>query len=107
MTGPISADQPVQNPLTLVMTARSADNRRMLQEKLAVLQSLPREQNPAVAALDELATAEELHVAVPLGGGVGDPGGGYFQGGEQRGVAVAVQTGRLHSSGPLADAITR
>jgi hypothetical protein len=56
MTGPISADQPVQNPLTLVMTARSADDRRVLQEKLAVLQSLPREQNPVVAALDELAT---------------------------------------------------
>jgi hypothetical protein len=56
MTEPISADQPVQNPLTLIMTARSADDRRMLQEKLTDLQSLPREQNPAVMALDKLAT---------------------------------------------------
>ena len=56
MTEPISADQPVQNPLTLIMTARSADDRRMLQKKLTVLQSLPREQNPAVMALDKLAT---------------------------------------------------
>jgi hypothetical protein len=56
MTEPISGDQPVQNPLTLVMTARSAEDRRMLQEKLTVLQSLPREQNPVVTALDKLAT---------------------------------------------------
>jgi len=56
MTGPNAADDPVQNPLTLVMTLRSPEERRTLQGKLEALQSLPREQNPVVAALDEIAT---------------------------------------------------
>jgi hypothetical protein len=46
----------VQNPLTLVMTARTADDRRTLEEKLQRLQALPREQNPVVTALDKIAT---------------------------------------------------
>lgn len=54
MTGPDTA--PVQNPLTLVMTARTADDRRTLEEKLQRLQTLPREQNPVVTALDKIAT---------------------------------------------------
>ncbi|MGY1709827.1 hypothetical protein ACI8AC_09990 [Geodermatophilus sp. SYSU D00758] len=51
-----TADDPVQNPLTLVMTVRSPDDRRVLQEKLEKLQSLPREQNPVTTALDAIAT---------------------------------------------------
>ncbi len=56
MTGPNAADDPVQNPLTLVMTLRSPEERRTLQGKLEALQSLPREQNPVIAALDKIAT---------------------------------------------------
>ncbi|MGK5110687.1 MULTISPECIES: hypothetical protein [unclassified Geodermatophilus] len=56
MTGPNAADDPVQNPLTLVMTLRSPEERRTLQGKLEALQSLPREQNPIIAALDKIAT---------------------------------------------------
>jgi hypothetical protein len=51
-----TADDPVQNPLTLVMTARTAEDRRTLQAKLEQLQSLPREQNPVIAALDAIGT---------------------------------------------------
>lgn len=51
-----TAHDPVQNPLTLVMTARSPEDRRALQEKLEQLQALPREQNPVIAALDAIAT---------------------------------------------------
>ena len=56
MTATRTADDPVQNPLTLVMTVRSADDRRALQAKLETLQALPREKNPVVLALDEIAT---------------------------------------------------
>lgn len=54
MTG--TPDEPVQNPLTLVMTVRSPDDRRILQDKLEKLQSLPRQQNPVIAALDAIGT---------------------------------------------------
>ncbi len=51
-----TTEDPVQNPLTLVMTVRSPADRRTLQEKLEALQSLPREKNPIIAALDAIAT---------------------------------------------------
>lgn len=56
MTRPSTADDPVQNPLTLVMTARSPEDRRVLQQKVQALQSLPREQNPVVRALEAIGT---------------------------------------------------
>ena len=56
MTAVRPADETVQNPLTLVMTIRSPADRRALQAKLEHLQSLPREQNPVVLALDKIAT---------------------------------------------------
>ncbi len=56
MTTPHTADDMVQNPLTLVMTVRSAEDCRTLQTKLERLQALPREQNPVVRALDGIGT---------------------------------------------------
>jgi hypothetical protein len=56
MTATRTADDPVQSPLTLVMGVRSPDDRRALQAKLEALQSLPREENPVVTALDAIAT---------------------------------------------------
>ena len=47
---------PVQNPLTLVMTLRSPEARRALQAELEQLQALPRDQNPVIRALDGIAT---------------------------------------------------
>ncbi len=52
---PGTPGDPVQNPLTLVMTLRSPEDRRTLQAKLEHLQSLPREQNPVIRALDSIA----------------------------------------------------
>jgi hypothetical protein len=49
-------EEPVQNPLTLVMTVRSPDDHRALQDKLGKLQSLPRAHNPVITALDAIAT---------------------------------------------------
>jgi hypothetical protein len=51
-----TTDDPVQSPLTLVMTVRSPDDRRSLQAKLDQLQELPREQNPVITALDAIGT---------------------------------------------------
>jgi hypothetical protein len=56
MTAVPTADNQVQNPLTLVMTIRSTDDQRALQEKLGHLQSLPRDKNPVITALDKIAT---------------------------------------------------
>ena len=56
MTAVPTADDQVQHPLTLVMTIRSTDDHRTLQAKLEQLQSLPRDRNPVVRALDEIAT---------------------------------------------------
>ncbi|SDD48267.1 hypothetical protein SAMN05660690_4325 [Geodermatophilus telluris] len=55
-TSTSTTDQPVQHPLTLVLTARSADDRRALQVKIEALQALPREHNPVVRALDAIGT---------------------------------------------------
>jgi hypothetical protein len=49
-------DDPVQNPLTLVMLIRSPDDHRTLQAKLEHLQSLPPDRNPVTVALDEIGT---------------------------------------------------
>ena len=56
MTAEPPADNQVQNPLTLVMTIRSTDDHRILQSKLGNLQSLPRDRNPVIMALDKIAT---------------------------------------------------
>lgn len=56
MTAERTADNQVQNPLTLVMTIRSTDDHRILQSKLEDLQSLPRARNPVITALDKIAT---------------------------------------------------
>jgi hypothetical protein len=56
MSAELPADNQVQNPLTLVMTIRSTDDHRILQSKLGDLQSLPRDRNPVIAALDKIAT---------------------------------------------------
>jgi hypothetical protein len=50
------ADNQVQSPLTLVMKIRSTDDHRILQAKLGDLQSLPRDKNPIITALDKIAT---------------------------------------------------
>ena len=56
MTAEPPADNQVQNPLTLVMNIKSTDDHRSLQAKLGNLQSLPRDKNPVVAALDKIDT---------------------------------------------------
>lgn len=63
---------PVQNPLTLVMTARSPEAAAALRATVEGLQALPRSENPVVAALDRLASVhfarfvflDDLRVAV-------------------------------------------
>ena len=47
---------PVQQPLTLVMAIKSPEDCRALRAKLEALQSLPREQNPVIGALDKIGT---------------------------------------------------
>src|SRR5688500_1605651 len=56
MTSVPTTDDQVQNPLTLVMLIRSPDDHRILQSKLGDLQSLPRDRNPIITALDKIAT---------------------------------------------------
>lgn len=46
---------PVQNPLTLVMKAKSAQDYTLLRQAVEHVQSLPAEQNPIVASLTKLA----------------------------------------------------
>ncbi|MGI9063531.1 MAG: hypothetical protein ACR2FQ_06985 [Pseudonocardiaceae bacterium] len=48
--------KPVQNPLTLVMKAKSPQDYTMLRQTVEHLQALPPEQNPIIAALDKLAS---------------------------------------------------
>lgn len=48
--------QPVQNPLTLVMKAKSQEDYNALRQTVEHIQSLPPEQNPIVVALDKIAT---------------------------------------------------
>lgn len=47
--------QPVQNPLTLLMKAKSPQDYTALRQIVEHVQSLPPEQNPIVAALDKIA----------------------------------------------------
>ncbi len=51
-----TAEKTVQNPLTLVMPIRSAEDSAALRATIQQLQSMPREQNPIIRALDEIAT---------------------------------------------------
>ena len=44
--------QPVQNPLTMVMKAKSPEDYAALQRLIAHFQSLPPEQNPVTIALN-------------------------------------------------------
>ncbi len=48
--------QPVQNPLTAVMTAKSPEDYAALRQLVEHLQSLPPEQNPVEVALTKLGT---------------------------------------------------
>jgi hypothetical protein len=55
MTDARTADAPVQNPLTLVMTVKPED-REVLRAKVHGLQALPPEKNPVTTALEEIGT---------------------------------------------------
>ncbi|MGH4022924.1 MAG: hypothetical protein ACRDT0_27560 [Pseudonocardiaceae bacterium] len=48
--------QSIQNPLTLVMKAKSPEDHAALRQTVEHIQSLPPEQNPIVTALDRIAT---------------------------------------------------
>ncbi|PZS40866.1 MAG: hypothetical protein DLM62_00615 [Pseudonocardiales bacterium] len=48
--------QPVQNPLTLVMKAKSTEDYATLQRLVGQFQSLPPEQNPVSIALNKIGT---------------------------------------------------
>jgi hypothetical protein len=50
-----SPPQPVQNPLTLVMTAKSSQDYAALQQIINEIQSLPPDKNPITTALTNLA----------------------------------------------------
>jgi hypothetical protein len=50
-----SPPKPIQNPLTLVMTAKSSQDYDALQQIIQKMQSLPPEQNPITTALNNLA----------------------------------------------------
>ena len=47
--------EPIQNPLTLVMKAKSSQNYVMLQQLIQKIQDLPPEENRIIAALNNLA----------------------------------------------------
>lgn len=51
---PASAQKAIQNPLTLVMTIRSAEDFQALNTRIQQIQSAPPEQNPIWTALDKL-----------------------------------------------------
>jgi len=51
-----TTDETVQNPLTLVLPIRSPEDHAALQATITQLQSLPRDQNPIIRALDQIAT---------------------------------------------------
>jgi hypothetical protein len=50
-----SPTQPIQNPLTLVMTAKSSPDYAALQQIITEIQSLPPDKNPITTALNNLA----------------------------------------------------
>lgn len=49
-------EQPIQNPLTLVMQAKSPEAFAELRQTVEHIQSLPQDQNPIVAALNKIGT---------------------------------------------------
>lgn len=56
--------QPVQNPLTAVMTAKSPEDYAALRQLVEHLQSLPPEQNPVTVALNKLGTVHFARFAL-------------------------------------------
>lgn len=50
------SEQPIQNPLTLVMQGKSPEDSAALRQLVEHIQSLPQDQNPIVAALDKIGT---------------------------------------------------
>ena len=50
-----SPAQPIQNPLTLVMTAKSSQDYAALQQIITEIQALPPDKNPITTALNNLA----------------------------------------------------
>ncbi len=63
--------QPVQNPLTLVMKAKSQEDYAALQQLVEHLQSLPPEQNPVTIALNKIGTVHFARFAFLGSGQVG------------------------------------
>ncbi|MGQ0776713.1 MAG: hypothetical protein ACT4NY_20200 [Pseudonocardiales bacterium] len=55
MTEPLPS-QPIQNPLTLVMKAKSTESWTELRHAVETLQSVPDDKNPIVIALNEIGT---------------------------------------------------
>lgn len=49
-------EQPIQNPLTLVMKGKCPEDSAALRQLVEHIQSLPQEQNPIVAALNKIGT---------------------------------------------------
>ncbi|MDQ4093398.1 MAG: hypothetical protein M3143_08360 [Actinomycetota bacterium] len=70
---------PVQNPLTMVMKAKSADDYAALRKTVEHMQSLPPDRNPITVALNKIATVNcALHmIAVTQARGIG-PGKTYM-----------------------------
>ena len=56
MGAPMDRQQPLQNPLTLVMRIKSEADARQLRRLLGEVDALPPTQNPIVAALTKIAT---------------------------------------------------
>jgi hypothetical protein len=56
--------QSIQNPLTLVIKAKTAEDFAALQQLIEHVQSLPRDQNPIVAALDKIGTVHFARFAI-------------------------------------------
>lgn len=50
------SEQPIQNPLTLVMKGKSPEDSAALRQLVEHIQSLPQDQNPIVAALNKIGT---------------------------------------------------
>ncbi|HEX2300918.1 MAG TPA: hypothetical protein VHH34_20825 [Pseudonocardiaceae bacterium] len=50
------SEQPIQNPLTLVMRGKSPEDSAALRQLVEHIQSLPQDQNPIVAALNKIGT---------------------------------------------------
>lgn len=72
MTAEPMTDRPVQNPLTLVMPIKSPEDLAALKATVEKLQSMPRDANPVITALDAIGTVhfarfvffDDAHLAV-------------------------------------------